>query len=267
MRNWTTDRIMNKVSMPFPSAFPLGSPTIFDLVPLMSFQQKIDPELKLRQLVGSVSVSLGSSRKKLKSKEHDINYSVNTANPRETSVKFDGNDAIKQNTVWNQILDDLGAEITELNITTRVPIIKATSEINSEIDSYWLLQRKTGNFTRSTKSRFGLRNIRNPYLQMRNELKESDLWQKQYRHKLRGILKTTNIVGNDGTKLVPWENILKTPENHRFPPQMNALNNSLVSEKWWQDNGVPIRLLGSANSYDVEATVYMLNKRGILIAA
>ena len=262
MSEWTTERVINKISKPYPLVFP----TTFDLLPLMSFQQVLDPDLSLHQFVGSVSISLGSKIDYFRTKDHDIEIGINTSNPRETGIKFNG-EALTQKALWNEVLDNLGADFVELNTTLRIPIVKATPKSQFGLDSFWLVQKKRGNFTRSLRRRFGLYGINNAYLTMKNELKEKGMWKKNYQHKLRGVLKTTNAVGNDGKKLVPWENFLELPTNHRFPPAMNELNDSLVTGKWWADCGVPVRLLGATNSFDVEAVIYMLKTRKILIAA
>lgn len=267
MKNWTMDRIINKISKPYPLVFP----TTFDFVPLMSFQQVVDPDLPLRQFNGSVSVLLGGKRDTFPSrdKDHEIEYTVDTLNPQQTNVKFNGNSTITQKTLWNQIQDDLGADsdFTELNTAMRITEMKAPNTPSLGVNSFYLVQNKTGNFTGELKRRFGLQGIRNPYYEIRNDLKENGLWRKQYRHKLRGVLKTTNMIGNDGNKLVPWQNILLVPKDHRFPPEMTSLNEELINGKWWGDSGVPVRLLGNANSFDVEAVIYMLKKRRVLITA
>jgi len=263
---WNLNTVINKVSPPFPLLFP----TTFDLMPLMSFQQAQDPRLEVCQLFGSVSISLGSTKNVLKSKEHDIIYIQKKGSPRVTEVKYDSGhpkDTVTQKNLWNQVLDDLGAEFSELNIETRVPVMKIPSQLNLGMDSLLLVQSKTGNFTKSLRKRFNLIGIRNPYRIMKYELQEKGLWQKEYNHKLRGVLKTINLAGFTSQKIKSWTNFFQIPEGHRFPPEVNTLNDTLIHSKWWQDNGIPVRMLGAVNSNEIEAVVYMLKRRRVVITA
>jgi hypothetical protein len=239
-------------------------------MPLMSFQQAVDSNLEICQLLGSVSISLGATREGFKSKEHDITYTVSRLSPRITEVNYDSGDlanTITQKTFWNQVLDDLGAEFTELNIATRVPIVQVPPKFDFDFNLILMVQTKSGNFTKSLRERFNLHGIRNPYLLMRNELIERELWRRDYSRKLRGILKTTNLAGYDGKKLKGWENFVEIPEGHRFPPAVNQLNDALILDKWWQDNGIPVRMLGAINSNEIEAILYMLQRRRVVITA
>jgi len=264
---WSTDAVLNRVSKPYPPIFP----TIFDLMPLMSFQQSQDSNLQICALNGSVSIMLGSGRITFKSKEHDIIYTRSTPHSNMTEVKYDSKhpeDTINQKALWNQVLDDLGAEFTELNINCRVPVLDVPPPLEPfGLDKVLLVQNKTGNFTPSLKRRFNLIGIRNTYYIMRNELREHGLWKSQYSYKLRGLLKTVNLVGYDGKKLAGWQNYLTLPEGHRFPPEANKVNDALISDKWWQDRGTPIRMLGAINSTEIEAILYMLKRRKVVITA
>jgi len=264
---WTIERIINKVSKPYPYLFP----TTFDLIPLMSFQTALDPDLKICRFVGSVSVSLGSGRDQFISKEHDIKYIQVSPTSRQTIIEYDSGDLgnnLTQKALWSQVLDDLGADaISELNIGLRCPMLKAPDELDLGVDQLLLVQSKTGNFTRSLRERFNLHGVRNPYLLIRNELVEKGLWKKHYSRKLRGVLKTKNLAGLDKNKLYGWESFLQVPEGHRFPPEANKLNMYLITDRWWQDNGIPVRMLGAINSSEVEAILYLLQKRRVVITA
>lgn len=263
---WTMDSTIGKVSNPYSPYFP----TIIDLMPLMSFQQAQDGDLGLCSFLGSVSVSLGSARDETKSKEHDITYTISSTNPKKTVVKFDtGNpvDNIKQKTLWKQVLNDLGAEFKELNIDGRIPVLETPSKFDFGFDYLLPVQIKTGNFTNSLRRKFSLVGVRNPYLLMKNELKEKGLWVSEYSRKLRGVMRTMNLAGYDGKKLKGWDTFLSPPEGHRFNPKMVELNDSLISDRWWADNGIPARMLGAINSNEIEGIVYRLKRREAVITA
>jgi hypothetical protein len=265
------DTVINRQIPRYPAVYP----TSIDLMPLMSFQQALDPDLQVSMLSGAVSVSLGQSTDKFESKEHDITYRVNRQNPRKTDVEFDSEslqDTIKQTNFWSQVKDDLGAEFAELNIDTRVPILKTPSSLELEFDSIVKVEQKSGHFTSSLRRRFNLHGIRSPYRIIKYELQERELWTPEYARKLRGVLKMQNLAGLDTDcpklgVLKGWTKFLKPPPDHRFPPLANTLNKELMEHRWWQDVGLPVRMLGSINSREVEAIVYMLRKRRNLITA
>lgn len=261
------DSLINRVSTPYPLLYP----TTFDLMPLMSFQQALDGNLNVCRLFGSVSISLGASKDGWTNREHDIKYAMSRVNPRATEVEYDSHDpenTMTQRTLWNQVQDDLGATFPELNINCRVPVLKTPPKLDLDTDILLFLQTKTGNFTRSLRQRFGLVGIRNPYLIMRNRLRERHLWKKEYGRKLRGVLKTTNVVAYDNQKIRGWDTFIKPPATgHRFPQIANQLTERVTQDRWWQDYGVPIKLLGTMNSNEVEAIVYQLMRNKAIITA
>ena len=262
---WDNVSIIKRISRSYPYLYP----TTFDFIPLMSFQQALDPDLEICHLRGHVSVHLGYTRDSWK--RDDIQFSVSQKNPRMMEIKYDSGsfeDTISQRALWEQIIDELGImDLNELNITLRVPVIKIPSKLDLGIDSVATLQSKIGNLTKEMRRRFRLYELRNPYLMIKNELRERGLWQWHYSRRLRGILKTTNLIGMDGRRVSGWQEFLKKPEMHRFPPQVNELNWAIISDRWWQDNGIPVRMVGSYDESRVEAVVYLLHRRRALIAA
>ena len=71
---------------PCPPSFPRN----LDLIPLLSFQQGIDPDLEISRILGTASISLGRGRRdEFKSRDHDIIFRQNAANRQKTDIIFD----------------------------------------------------------------------------------------------------------------------------------------------------------------------------------
>lgn len=258
-----------------PQPYPPFLPRNLDLMPLLSFQQDADSDLKLNKFFGSASVPL-SIRKSdtIRTKDHDITLTTNAQNRNKTDVHYDGgsiSNVITQRVLWNEIQDGLGALIPETNIGYRMTvenIPKSLEEKLSEFEYICQYQVGVGNFTYSLRRRFGISNLSNPFRLIQADLRLRGLWQSRFRY-LRSILKTDTILcGNDETK--GWTEIFKVPKKkdkkYKFPPLSLQLNKDLIDSKWWADLGIPHRLLGRADSMNVEAVVYILSKRKRLIA-
>ena len=263
---------MHKIQL-YPPSFPRN----LDLIPLLSFQQGIDPNLELSYIAGSGSISLGrGSRDEFRSRDHDIVFRQNSENRQKTDIIFDGGSPINtlsQRQFWDEALDELGAEIPEIVIlsrATREPIPKELEDHDklSGLNSICQWQISRGNRTRELRRRFNITALSNPYRLIQADLRERGVWRREFSRRLRGVLKTESILGIDGA--VGWTELFQFPreraEEFRFPPLSSQLNRHLIRDKWWQDTGIPRRLLGRVDSQNVEAILYLLLRRHRIVA-
>lgn len=167
----------------------------------------------------------------------------------------------------------MGAEIPEIVIlsrATREPIPKELEDHDklSGLNSICQWQISRGNRTRELRRRFNITALSNPYRLIQADLRERGVWRREFSRRLRGVLKTESILGIDGA--VGWTELFQFPreraEEFRFPPLSSQLNRHLIRDKWWQDTGIPRRLLGRVDSQNVEAILYLLLRRHRIVA-
>lgn len=170
-------------------------------------------------------------------------------------------------------MDYLGLVIPEITIQNRLTIENIPKKLEDHEDLDGLnnvcqFQVGIGNYTRSLKRRFGLGGLSNPYRLIKNDLIERNLWVRKVSNHLRSVLRTDKVLGiNGGQK--GWTELFKTPYSERdyaFPPLSSQLSRALIERKWWTDMGIPRRFLGRTDGSIIEGVVYVLSKRGKVVA-
>jgi len=215
-------------------------------------------------------------RDEFKSRDHDIIFRQNAANRQKTDIVFDSrtpHNTITQQDFWNDIQDELGAEFPEaviLERATREPIPRSLEDHEDLSGLNWICQRQVsrGNRTPELIRRFNIPQLSNPYRLIQSDLLTRNIWNREYSKRLRSVLKTESILGIDGA--AGWTEIFRFPTGRAnefaFPPLSSQLNRQLIQRKWWQDTGIPRRLLGQVDSQNVEAILYLLTRRHKIIA-
>lgn len=257
--------------------FPLTFPRNIDLLPLLTYQRELDSNLLVNKFKGTASIALGATtRDVIQSREHDIRFVQNSGNRQKTDVEYDGGaftNTISQEDLWNETMDYLGLVIPEITINHRLTIEPIPRSVESHEDLSGLnnicqFQLGIGNFTPSLKRRFGLANISNPYRLIKEDLMIRDLWRRPVSKYLRSVLRTDKILGIDGIQR-GWIELFQIPRSNSdfaFPPLSSQLSRALNERKWWTDTGIPRRFLGRADGSIVEGTIYVLTKRGRIVA-
>ena len=251
-------------------SYPIQFPRNFDLAPLLSFQQEVDPNLELNRFLGSCSVPLSEGiRRERQTREHDIRLVTCARNRNKTDVQYDGgviSNTISQRTLWNDVQDELGTDILpETNIGFRAIVQKIPKMLEEKLEGIELVcqqQYAVGNYASSLKRRFGMSNLNNPFRLIQADMRERGYWDSRYCY-LRSILKTEGIVAVGEKIQKGWTEIFEMPtrKKYKFPPLSIQLNRELIRNKWWCDLGIPFRLLGRTGSTEVEAVVYLLSNR------
>ena len=258
--------------------YPLNYPRSFDLLPLLSFQQAVDPDLEFYLLSGYVSVPMEGfkevssiKKKTLKFKEYNTTLTRGKI-ARDTTDVFSVSSSLSkplgtQKDYWDFLLEKTGAEIPECVIHSRGILIDTPKELRKETGYFdfssfsrlSFLQTKVTSSKR-TVNRFGLKGIvKRPYSLIKNECLSQKCWFPRFSKRLRSILKTQSILAIDGHK--GWTELFaKTDKKYKFPPLSSKVNYSLTKNRWWQDMGIPIKLLGTIDSINIEAILYHLLK-------
>ena len=266
-----------------PEPYPLEFPRILDFIPIHSLQAEIDPLQELFVYAGNVSIPMSEQPKRTQqNKDHNITITQSPQNRLHTAVKYghiNNEQTTTQEDLWEDVQDMMGIDIKsestvpELSIKMRGLRNEIPYEVSDHTDLegmeyIYQIQGSRGNRTKSYRERFGLSHIINPTYMIRNELRERGIWKKTYNRRLRSILRTESMLAGGEHKKIGWSELFRMPvsivqsdKKYRFPPLAGALNRSLSSKKWHWDYGVPTALTGKINSWDMNAVVYMLNKR------
>lgn len=261
-----------------PQPYPLSFPRTFDFIPLHSIQSQVDPAQEVYFYAGNVSIPISKFESTyIRNKEHDITIKQSPVNRTNTAVKFGSTKSegiVSQKELWNAVQDEMGFDtVPELAIRARGLRTKVPWEVQDHPDLegseyIYQLQMSRGNRTRSFRERFGLYQLSNPTLLIKNELIERGIWRRFYSRRIKSILRTESVLAGDGAKRKGWTELFKMPvshikgeKNYRFPPLSAQLNRALIEDKWHQDMGIPSSLTGQIDSLKMKSVVYILSKR------